>query len=554
MLSNVSEINRDYAQQAVDVLPGASYSEAVDIYWAMLNDPNLDNTVLAHVGLYDRYFFIMQILNLGNVIERAWHPWLYDRCREVEADPDGYIDLWAREHFKSTLITFGGALQEIAKDPEITIGIFSHNAKHSRSNFVVRIKTELETNALLPLFYPDSFYKNPRKESPVWSRNEGLVCKRKSNPAEPTVSGHGLVDGQPVGSHFSLMIYDDVVTDKSVSTPEMIIKTTEMWDLSQFLGKERADGSKPRVWYIGTRYNYADTYKTILDRGVATPRIYPATDTGTPEGNPVFLEESQWEEKKRSRSPYVIACQMLQNPLAGSEAEFQLEWVRRYELRPEVLNVAILCDPASSKKKWSSDTAMVVVGIDGQFNKYLLDGAIHKMSLSEKWIMLKGLRKKWLRQPGVQTVRIGYEKYAHQSDIEHYQQMMRIEGESFPIETVSWPRDMVEGSKHDRIRRLIPDHQNWKFFYPYDGQKTRLQQDAEGANRGHLVSRAIKRENEDGRIYDVTEYLVNSEILFFPATTKLDGLDALSRFYDLDMQPPMVVDETDVYPEYVGDD
>ena len=252
--------NKEYAQQVCDYLPSATYEEALKVYELVLNDPNLDDFVIAEMGLADRYFFLTMLLRIGETSNRVWHPWLYERTREVEADPDGHLDFWAREHWKSSIITFAGSLQEIAKDPEITIGIFSHNTQHSRDRFVLRLKREMEMNPNLPRYYPDVFWANPKKDASIWSRDSGLIVQRQGNPAEPTLSGWGLVDGQPTGSHFRLIIYDDVVTEKSVTTPDMILKTTDMWELSLFMtGEPQEAGDKPRVQYIGTRYNYADT-------------------------------------------------------------------------------------------------------------------------------------------------------------------------------------------------------------------------------------------------------------------------------------------------------
>jgi len=555
------------AREICEYLPFASYSGALDVYREL---EYADPYVIAQVGLHDRFFFFTEILRCDFVFRTHRPEWIYERCREVEAEPDGCLDLWAREHFKSTLITFAGSLQEAAKDSaiyqdlnppdaffrgpgqEITIGLFSHNTKIAR-DFLHTIKREMETNTMLPALYPDVFWQDPKREASMWSRDDGLILKRKSNPNEPTFFGWGLVDGLPTSKHFKLMVFDDTVTEKSVTTSEMIIKTTTAWELADYLGSRIEGLDRVRKWHIGTRYNYADTYHTMLDRKSVKPRIHPATEDGTVDGKPVFLSETQWEQKKRDVALSTLACQMLQNPLAGSLTEFKPEWLRKWEVRPLTLNVAILVDPASSKKKGSSNTAMAVIGMDAHFNKYLLDGAYHKMNLSERWTMLKHLRFKWVKQQGIQIVKVGYERYGLQADIEHFQEMMQIQKCPFPIDEVNWPRESTSEAKDDRIRRLVPDHQNWRFFYPYDGDPTKDQRQAVDMGKPYLVSKPIKRKDEDGKVYDLVKKFVQNEYLFFPATTMKDFMDAMSRFYDLDMQPPLVVKDEDVLPEVMED-
>jgi hypothetical protein len=510
--------------------------------WDAIDLKGKDVSAIRWLCLNDRYYLLVKMLRRYDL----WHPWIYERCREVEAHPDGYCDIWAREHGKSSLITFGGGIQEMLRDQEITVGIFSHT-KPIAKGFLAQIQRELRDNLNLIHTFPDVLYENPDKDSPSWSLDSGLIVKREGNPKEATFEAHGLVDGQPTSKHFRLMIYDDVVTRESVNTPEQIQKTTEAWELSDNLGTVGG-----RKWIIGTRYHYADTYSEIIKRGAAQARIYPATRDGTMAGEPVLFSATEWARRIRDQGEATVACQLLANPLAGHQRMFDVNDLQVYEVRPLTLMAYILIDPARSMKKDSAHTAMVVIGIDAAGNKYLLDGVDHKMDLMERWRWMRDLYEKWSGEPGIMGVKVGYERFGAISDLDYFHERQRIEGNRFEIVELEWPRE-GPGSKVDRVQRLGPDIRGHRFYLPYptdEDRLTSLQSRMVEQGYDYRLARPIKRVDENQHIYDITENF-RIQVSFFPFGGLKDLVDAASRLYDIEPLAPEHVDESSLEPEVV---
>lgn len=420
----------------------------------------------------------------------------------MQAKPNGCIDLWAREHYKSTIITFGLTIQDILNNPEITVGIFSHTRPIAKG-FLRQIKREFEANENLKAWFPDILWANPHKEAPKWSEDDGIIVKRQGNPKESTLEAWGLVDGQPTSKHYRRRVYDDVVVPASVTTPEMMAKTTEAWELSDNLGTE---GGSFRI--AGTRYHFNDTYGEMIRRKVAVPRIYPCTKDGSENFEPENCELMSPEtlaDKRRLQGPYTFGTQMLLDPKGDSSQGFRREWLCYSSSAPsrQGLNVYIVVDPANAKKKNSDWTSIWVLGLGRDRNYVALDLVRDRMNLKERAEALFDLHEKWL------PLGVGYEEYGLQADIQFIEHLQTERNYRFKITPLGGSM-----SKVDRIRRLIPIFEGGRFYLPRQRHRTIY----------------------DGTTINLIDTFIEEEFVAFPVSVHDDMLDCLARILDEDMK------------------
>lgn len=457
--------------------------------------------VVRYLSRYDLAFLFCYTLNRKDGL----HPWLIERAHELQDNPNGYLDLWAREHYKSTLITFALSIQDILtshgynpdakwQGREVTIGVFSCTRPIAKA-FLAQIKREFESNTLLQTAFSDILWDNPSKYSPKWSEDAGLVIKRKTNPKEATIEAWGIVEGQPTSKHFFICVYDDLVTEDHIRSPYMIKKVIDSWGISINLGTE---GGFSR--YIGTRYHLNDPYSEMLKRKAVTIRKYGPTKDGSLTNNPVLKSQKELERKLIAMGPYQYACQMMQDPTKDESAGFKLEWLRYATVSDSgKMNRYITVDPANEKKEGSDFTAITVWGLGADQNYYVLDRVRDRLDLGERAEAIFRLHKKYLPR------KVGYERYGMQSDLFYIKEQMGARNYHFDLYEFGGNL-----SKLDRIRRLIPLYKTGRIFQPKELIYTDYQ----------------------GQTNDLTSVFINDEFYCFPVSFHDDMLDCDARILD----------------------
>jgi len=259
------------------------------------------------------------------------------------------------------------------------------------------------------------------------------------------------------------------------------------------------------VRYIGTRWHYADTYRTILERRAAIERRHPATVDGTAGGEPVLFSRERLAETRQRMGPYTFAAQFLLDPAAEHDQAFRDDWLRYFDPEEgdtDAMHKYIVVDPASSKKKGSDYTVMAVIGLGADQNYYLLDAVRDRLNLTERCATLFRLHRKWRPE------RVGFERYGMLSDIEYIHEKQRLENYRFEIVELGGKL-----SKEDRIRRLIPIFESGRFYLPT----------------------SLSRVTLEGRREDLVAIFVEQEYKPFPVAVHDDFFDAISRICDAEV-------------------
>ena len=351
-------------------------------------DGNLDETATFRQLIRDDLFFIVYFVM---EIPPANHPFIVERCKEIEDGPkSNTLDIWAREHFKSTIITIGETIKEIVNDPEKTHAIFSFR-KSAAEQFLDSIRQTLKKPIMVRCF-PEILYDNPETQAHRWSLQNGIVVKRKSvSRKEATVAAFGLVEGMPTGGHYDRRIYDDVETADLAKNPEQLDLCFSQFEMSDFLG---TNGGTKRV--VGTFYHHAGPLVRIRDIEkksgglMYTARIIPGSDDGTPNGKPVFVCQERWEELQVGQH---FNQQILCDPKPSVDRSLESEYLTPVEpkdIPPDVMKF-MLIDPAGDQatQKGTDSWAMGIFGVQtdtdelGISNVYILDLEIQPRTHTE---------------------------------------------------------------------------------------------------------------------------------------------------------------------------
>lgn len=393
---------------------------------------------------------------LGNIHREVINWW-------TRADAKNHqLLLLPRDHMKSALIAYRVAW-ELTRDPTLRVLYISSTSNLATKQ--LKFIKDIFTSDVYRLYWPDMVNKEEAKREKWTEREISLDHPKRKEWAirDPSIWTAGLTTNI-VGMHCDIAVLDDVVVSNNAYQEETRNKIKDQYSLLSSIETVNA-----REWVVGTRYHPKDLYSSLREMEIdeydelgnickSEPlfedKEYPVESLGDGTGEFIWPRtqspDGKWfgfnsEELAKKRAQYLnkihFRAQYYNDPNDADSAPISRSLFQYYDpnfltrrdghwsFKGQRLNVVAAVDFAYSTGKKSDSTSIVVIGVDGQMNYYVLDidrFKTDKMSdyfqrifkLYEKWgfrkiraevsvaqqVIVKDLKESYIRPMGLSLV------------------------------------------------------------------------------------------------------------------------------------------------------
>lgn len=360
-----------------------------------------------------------------------------------------------RSTFKSTIATVSFPLFALMNNPELSIMIDNEAYKNSKK-FLSEAKGHIKGNKFLQEIAVNEageYLLEPNEKIPGGWTEDSVILKHRQRPRkEPSIFCSG-VDTVATGMHPHIIIMDDLVSERNVTTDDQIEKTKQHYRFAYSLLEPGGI-----LIVIGTRYHMFDLYSEIIEDDSFAQLIRPAV---LPNGELFFpsrLGHSKLEELKKAQGVYIFNSQYMLNPLSSENAVFKDEWFKWYtpDELPKKLYYFITVDLAISQKETADYTVVNVSAVDPDNQIWEIEYRRGRYTPQETADHIFELYDKY------KPLKVGVESVAWQKAMIYFlKDEMRKRGKFIPLTELKADKD-----KKRRALGLQPWFENGAFYMP----------------------------------------------------------------------------------------
>lgn len=290
-----------------------------------------------------------------------------EMCRRAITPACWRLWLLPRGTFKTSIFNRAKNIQRVIRDPLSTHIIVTSDGDFLKimSDALAAIVTD---NRLFQFLYPEI-----KPQEGKWStKNRTIERPGREDITEPTWEFRTVK--QPVaGRHVDSMTIDDAVNEANTTTPKVHAHVI------RFLQGLYPTLDTEDLMITGTPYIDWDGYGWIQDQPELLDLFDPWIERLYTEekGERTYLFPHEWDDRRVVAAKAIMglslfSSQYMSDPLPEELQRFHKQMFKYYKADklPDV-GIYIIVDPASGKG--TSEPAIVVVGVDGEGNVYVID-------------------------------------------------------------------------------------------------------------------------------------------------------------------------------------